>query len=51
VVTSIKLIARDTVEARVLRLQESKRELLRSTLDAETAWGALQEEDLAALLA
>jgi superfamily II DNA or RNA helicase len=50
VVTSIKLIARDTVEARVLRLQESKRELLRSTLDAEAAWAGLDEADLASLL-
>jgi SNF2 family DNA or RNA helicase len=34
VVTSIKLIAADTVEARVLRLQEEKRALLAHTLDS-----------------
>ena len=37
VVTSIKLIARDTVEERVLRMQERKRELLEGALDADAA--------------
>ncbi len=35
VVTSIKLIARDTVEHRVLQMQEKKRALLSGLLDAE----------------
>ena len=34
---SIKLIARDTVEERVLRMQERKRELLEGALDADAA--------------
>lgn len=51
VVTSIKLIARDTVEARVLRLQEEKRELFNLAVDGETAWQSLSTEDLAGLLA
>lgn len=50
VVTSIKLIARNTVEERVLRLQERKRELFHATLDADTAWEALSTEDLASLV-
>ncbi|HEY5953217.1 MAG TPA: SNF2-related protein [Terrimicrobiaceae bacterium] len=46
VVTAIKLIARDTVEERVLRMQEKKRELLEGTLDAETALERLTTDDL-----
>ena len=51
VVTSIKLIAAQTVEQRVLHLQERKRYLGSTTLDAETAWQSLGEEDIADLLA
>jgi len=36
VVTSIKLIARDTVEQRVLAMQDKKREIITGLLDAET---------------
>ena len=46
VVTSIKLIARDTVEERVVRMQEKKRELLEGTVDAEAALEQLSPEDL-----
>jgi SNF2 family DNA or RNA helicase len=46
VVTAIKLIARDTVEERVLRMQEKKRELLEGTLDAEAALERLTTDDL-----
>ena len=50
VVTSIKLIARDTVEERVLRMQESKRELLEGTMDADAALERLTTEDLRELV-
>lgn len=50
VVTSIKLIARDTVEERVLRMQEKKRELLEGTVDAEAALERLSTEDLQELV-
>ena len=50
VVTSIKLIARDTVEERVVRMQEKKRELLEGTVDAETALEQLSPEDLGELI-
>ena len=50
VVTSIKLIARDTVEERVVRMQEKKRELLEGTVDAETALEQLSPEDLGELV-
>ena len=50
VVTSIKLIARDTVEERVLRMQEKKRELLEGTVDAEAALERLSTEDLRELV-
>lgn len=50
VVTSIKLITRDTIEHRILQLQNEKAELLASTLDEETAWQSLQDTDLASLL-
>jgi superfamily II DNA or RNA helicase len=46
IVTSIKLIARDTVEERVLRMQERKRELLEGAVDAEAALERLSTEDL-----
>jgi superfamily II DNA or RNA helicase len=50
IVTSIKLIARDTVEERVLRMQETKRELLEGTVDAEAALERLSTEDLRELV-
>lgn len=50
VVTSIKLIARDTVEERVLRMQEKKRELLEGAVDAEAALNRLSIDDLRALV-
>ena len=50
VVTSIKLIARDTVEERVLRMQEKKRELLEGTVDAEVALEQLTTADLSELV-
>jgi len=50
VVTSIKLIARDTVEERVLRMQEKKRELLEGTVDAEAALERLSTNDLQELV-
>ena len=50
VVTSIKLIARDTVEERVVRMQEKKRELLEGMVDAETALEQLSPEDLGDLI-
>ncbi len=49
-VTSIKLIARDTVEEKVLRLQEEKRELFAAAVDGENAWESLSESDLRQLL-
>jgi SNF2 family DNA or RNA helicase len=50
VVTSIKLIARDTVEERVVRMQEKKRELLEGTVDAETVLEQLSAENLRELV-
>ena len=50
VVTSIKLIARDTVEERVLRMQEKKRDLLDGTVDAEVAQEQLTTDDLSELV-
>jgi len=49
VVTSIKLIARDTVEHRVISMQEKKRALISGLLDAETP--ALSSADWEELLA
>ncbi len=46
VVTSIKLIARDTVESRVLAMQRTKRELLGGLFENESAAPALTAEDL-----
>ena len=51
VVTSIKLIARGTIEERVLQLQQRKRELLAGTVDAEAALASLDEGDLRELIA
>jgi superfamily II DNA or RNA helicase len=50
VVTSIKLIARGTIEERVLQLQQRKRELLSGTVDADAALGALDADDLRELV-
>jgi SNF2 family DNA or RNA helicase len=50
VVTAIKLIARGTIEERVLALQQRKRELLAGTVDAEGALAQLGAEDLAELV-
>jgi superfamily II DNA or RNA helicase len=51
IVTSIKLIARDTVEERVLRMQEKKRELLEGAVDGDAALERLSNEDLRELAA
>ena len=51
VVTSIRLIARGTVEERVLQLQNRKRELLAGMVDAEAALAQLSPEELAELVA
>lgn len=50
VVTSIKLIARDTVEERVLKMQEKKRELLEGTVDADAALSRMDDADLSELV-
>ncbi len=50
VVTAIKLIARDTVEERVLKMQQKKRELLEGTLDAEAALEKMSTDDLDELI-
>ncbi|GAB4170381.1 MAG: hypothetical protein Fur0032_09230 [Terrimicrobiaceae bacterium] len=50
VVTSIKLVCRDTVEERVLGLQARKRELLDGVLDEEAAAARLTPDDLAELV-
>jgi superfamily II DNA or RNA helicase len=46
VVTAIKLIARDTVEERVLRMQEKKRALIAGALDTDSPLGSLSADDL-----
>jgi len=50
VVTSIKLIARDTVEERVLAMQKKKRELFEGAMDADAALASLGGDDLAELV-
>jgi SNF2 family DNA or RNA helicase len=51
VVTSIKLVARDTVEQRVLDMQEKKRALLTELLDPEnSAAPALDADELVQLI-
>jgi superfamily II DNA or RNA helicase len=50
VVTAIKLIARDTVEERVLKMQEKKKELLAGMTDAEAVLGTLTAEELTELV-
>ncbi len=51
VVTSYKLITRNTVEEKILALQERKKELIAKTLDAESPVGAasLSEDEIFAL--
>jgi superfamily II DNA or RNA helicase len=51
IVTSIKLIAQDTLEERVLRMQEKKRELFEGALNAEAAWEQLSTDDFRELVA
>ena len=52
VVTSYKLITRDTVEEKILALQNRKRELIEATLGGEDGFtGALSWEELQELLA
>jgi len=50
VVTSIKLVARDTVENRVLAFQERKTALLSGILDTDEIGARLNAEDLAELV-
>ncbi|MGC1479705.1 MAG: DEAD/DEAH box helicase [Chthoniobacterales bacterium] len=50
VVTSIKLIARDTVEERVLAMQRKKRELLEGTVDADDVLQKFAPEDFSQLV-
>lgn len=50
VVTSIKLIARDTVEQRVLALQEKKRNLFENALDADQLASTLNLDDMRELI-
>jgi hypothetical protein len=51
VVTSIKLVARDTVEQRVLDMQDKKRALLTELLDPEnSATPALDADELVHLI-
>lgn len=50
VVTSIKLIARDTVEQRVLALQEKKRSLFENAIDADQLAGTLDLNDIRDLI-
>ncbi len=49
-VTSIKLIARDTIEERVLRMQQTKRDLMSGTLDADAAFSQMSTKDLRQLV-
>ena len=46
-----RLVARDTVEERVLALQASKRKLAAAALDGAEAAAAITRDDLLALLA
>jgi SNF2 family DNA or RNA helicase len=52
VVTSYKLITRDTVEEKILLLQNRKREIVEATLDGEAAFTeSLNWEEIQELLA
>lgn len=50
VVTAIKLIARDTVEERVLKMQARKKELMDGMMDGDAALEALSAEELGELV-
>ena len=50
VVTSIKLVARDTVEQRVIAMQDKKRELITGLLDADASLDGIGADDLRALV-
>ncbi len=50
VVTAIKLIARDTVEERVLQMQQKKKELLEGALDEEAVLDKFSTEELAEMV-
>jgi SNF2 family DNA or RNA helicase len=51
VVTSYKLITRDTVEEKILQLQNRKREIIKATLGSEEELAAaLSWEDIQELL-
>ncbi len=50
VVTSIKLIAKDTVEQRVLALQEKKRALFENAIDADQLAATLDLDDIRELI-
>jgi SNF2 family DNA or RNA helicase len=49
-VTVYRLVAKDTVEERILALQEKKRALAAAALDEGALGAALTREDLLALL-
>jgi len=51
IVTSYKLIARGTVEEKILRLQERKRATLATVLGEESLAGALNWDEIQDLLA
>ncbi len=46
-----RLVAKDTVEERILLLQEKKRALAHATLEGGATAGAITRDDLLALLA
>ncbi|MBM4390678.1 MAG: DEAD/DEAH box helicase [Deltaproteobacteria bacterium] len=48
-VVSVRLVAEDTVEERILALQERKRDLVRAALDEDALARALSADELAAL--
>src|SRR5581483_7827129 len=50
VVTSYKLIARDTVEEKILTLQNRKREIIQATIGEEEFAGSLSWEEIQELL-
>lgn len=50
VVTSIKIIARDTVEQRVLQMQDKKRAMIVDLFESESGAGILDAEQLGALI-
>ena len=50
VVTSIKLVARDTVEQRVIAMQDKKREIITGLLDSDASLDGIGNDDLRALV-